>query len=348
MQHIFVSLRDDNCIATFRLSDEGELRPLRWVEVPGGPAPMATNPAGTRLYVAQRVSKHISSFAVGADGSLDLIGKIATRGDSNCMWMDRGGRFLLSSYYRGEGVHVHATDADGALIEEAVEWRDTALSAHCFMTDPSNRWAYACHIAAGIGPNCIYQYAFDAESGALTPLDPPTVTANNEAGPRHCCFHPTLPILYATNEQGGSVTAYHIDTATGALGEGETVSLTPPDWSENAGGTQIRITADGAWVFANVGGADRIASLRVADDGSVVVTSYVESESGPRAMGLDASGRFLFSTGGDSGYISVYRIDSDGGALTRVSRSALADGQRRPAGERGSVPMWVCSTSSAR
>lgn len=345
MQHVFVSLRDDNCIAVFQLSDTGNLRPLRWVDVPGGPAPIAANPSGTRLYVAQRISKHISSFAVANDGRLDLIGKTATRNDSNCMWMDRAGRYLLSSYYRGEGLHVHATDTDGVLIEEAVEWRDTALSAHCFMNDPSNRWAYACHISAGIGPNCIYQYAFDAESGALTPLDPPSITASNEAGPRHCCFHPTLPILYATNEQGGSITGYRIDTVTGTLREEETVPLAPPDWTGDVGGTQLRITTDGNWMFANVGGPDLIASLSVAKDGALSLASHIESESGPRAMGLDASERFLFSTGGNSGYISVFQIDRDTGILTWVNRAPLADGQRRAAGEPGSVPMWVCATN---
>ena len=104
---------------------------------------------------------------------------------------------------------------------------------------------------------------------------------------------------------------------------------------------------------APTGGADRIAGLRVADDGSLSVAGYVESESGPRAMGLDTTERFLFSTGGNSGYISVCRIDRDTGALTRVDRAPLADGQRRATGERlttgerGSVPMWVCSTSDA-
>ena len=54
------------------------------------------------------------------NGDLTLIGRIDVKSDPNCLFMDRTGRYLLSSYYRGEGLHVHAVSEDGALREEAV------------------------------------------------------------------------------------------------------------------------------------------------------------------------------------------------------------------------------------
>ena len=85
----------------------------------------------------------------------------------------------------------------------------------------------------------------------------------------------------------------------------------------------------------------------MAHEGTLVVTSYVESESGPRGIGLDASEQFLFFPDGDSRYISIHRIHRARGTLAHVARSASADGQRRAAGERGSLPMCACSTSAA-
>ena len=212
----------------------------------------------------------------------------------------------------------------------AVEWRDTALSAHSFQTDPGDRFAYALHIAAGVGPNAIWQYRFETNSGRLAPLDPPFVHARNDAGPRHCCFHPRLPLLYACNEQGSSVTRYRSDPTTGALGEEDTVSMVPAGYTGTSGCTQIRITADARLLFAPLGGPDSIASFVVDATGTLSVSGHMPTEAGPRAFGLDARERFVLSTGTTSGGLSVFRIDDPDGRLTRVARASL-----------GTTPMWI-------
>ena len=330
MQVLFVSLRDDDLIARLALDESGAVEPLDPVAVSGGPAPMAVDPQHRFLYVGQRRSRQISSYSIQPGGALRLLGTIGVRSDPNFMITDRTGAFLLSSYYRGEGVHVHAVRDDGSLATEAVEWRDTALSAHSFQTDPGNRFAYALHIAAGVGPNAIWQYWFDAGSGRLSPLDPPFVRARNEAGPRHCCFHPRLPLLYACNEQGSSVTRYRYDRRTGVLSEEDTVSMVPAGYTGTSGCTQIRLTADGRLLFAPLGGPDSMVSFVVDTDGRLRVSGHAPTEPGPRAFGLDAGERFVLSTGTTSGALSVFRIGHPGGRLTRVARTPL-----------GNAPMWI-------
>ena len=329
-QVLFVSLRDDDRIARLALDESGAVEPLDPVAVSGGPAPMAVDPQHRFLYVGQRRSRQISSYSIQSSGELRLLATIDVRSDPNFMITDRTGAFLLSSYYRGEGVHVHAVRDDGSLEPEAVEWRDTALSAHSFQTDPDNRFAYALHIAAGVGPNAIWQYRFDAASGRLCLIDPPLVHARNEAGPRHCCFHPRLPLLYACNEQGASVTRYRYDPTTGALDEEDTVSVVPAGYTGTSGCTQIRITADGRLLFAPLGGPDSMVSFVVDTDGRLRVSGHAPTEPGPRAFGLDAGERFVLSTGTTSGALSVFRIGHPGGRLTRVARTPL-----------GNAPMWI-------
>ena len=336
MQVLFVSLRDDDLIARLALDESGAVELLDPVAVSGGPAPMAVDPQHRFLYVGQRRSRQISSYSIQPGGALRLLGTIGVRSDPNFMITDRTGAFLLSSYYRGEGVHVHAVRDDGSLATEAVEWRDTALSAHSFQTDPGNRFAYALHIAAGVGPNAIWQYWFDAGSGRLSPLDPPFVRARNEAGPRHCCFHPRLPLLYACNEQGASVTRYRYDPTTGALDEEDTVSVVPAGYTGTSGCTQIRITADGRLLFAPLGGHDSMVSFVVDTDGRLRVSGHAPTEPGPRAFGLDAGERFVLSTGTTSGALSVFRIGHPDGRLTRVARAPL-----------GATPMWIIAVPTA-
>ena len=48
-------------------------------------------------------------------------------------------------------------------------------------------------------------------------------------GPRHFCFHPSLDILYFSNEQGCSVSGYRLDTGAGTLSIFQTITTLPPE-----------------------------------------------------------------------------------------------------------------------
>src|SRR5207302_4799721 len=128
---------------------------------------------------------------------------------SDPCWLatDRSGRFLLSAYYEGRGISVHPIGSDGIVQDPPIERLETARGAHCFQTDPTNRYAFASHIAGDRGPNAIYQFRFDASSGRLTPNDPPQLHPDQPVGPRHFAFHPSKDVVYWSNEQGGSVSA---------------------------------------------------------------------------------------------------------------------------------------------
>ena len=70
---------------------------------------------------------------------------------------------------------------------------------------------------AAHGPNAIFQFRFDAETGRITPNSPARVEMDGELGPRHFCFHPSKDILYFSDEQGCSVTGYNFDSENGTL-----------------------------------------------------------------------------------------------------------------------------------
>ncbi|GIS95758.1 MAG: hypothetical protein CM1200mP22_29950 [Dehalococcoidia bacterium] len=78
--------------------------------------------------------------------------------------------------------------------------------------------------------NAIYQYKFDAGTGRPTPNDPMVVPQDEEVGPRHYRFHPSKDLVYVSNEQGGSVTVYALDTARGTLSAVQTVTTLPEDY----------------------------------------------------------------------------------------------------------------------
>jgi 6-phosphogluconolactonase len=328
---VYVALQGDDQIARFTLdSATGDLEPAGAVAVPGGPAPMAIDPAQQVLHVAQRGACTLSSYRIDQrTGDLSLIGTVSLPTDPCYISTDRRGRFLLSAYYEGRGVAVHPIGADGAVADPPVERRETARGAHCFQTDPSNRFAFVPHIA-GRGPNEIWQFRFDQETGRLTPNTPPKAIPPGEIGPRHYCFHPTKDIVYFSNEQGCSVTAYRLDTSAGTLSALQTVSTLPEGYAGRNSCAQIRMTPSGQFLYAPNRGHNSIASFAVdASTGLLTPTGHAPAEPVPRAFNLDPDGTFLLAAGLESGHLTGYRI---GGAGRPEPLRTYPVGTR---------PMWV-------
>ena len=329
---LYVSLQGDDCIRRFDLDPQtGRLAPLNPVDVPGGPAPMAVDPTGQFLHVGRRGVCEVSSFRIDPrTGDLDPIGAASLDAEPCYLAMDRQGKFLFSAYYAAGKAAVHAINSNGALSTPPVEWLDTATGAHALQTDPSNRFAFVPHIA-GNGPNAIFQYRFDAQTGRLTPNMPAQLTPPDPVGPRHFCFHPHKAIVYFSNEQGCSVTAYALDTAAGTLSALQTVSTLPADFDGDNTCAQIHMTPSGRMLFAPNRGHNSMACFAVdADTGALTPTDRIATEPVPRAFGIDPSGEFLYAAGLESGRLAAYRIDADSGTLRHLETHNV-----------GRTPMWV-------
>lgn len=329
---MYVSLQGDDKIARFTMDPAtGDLELLGEMAVSGGPAPMVVNPSQQFLYVARRGECKISSYQIDQrTGDLALIGTVSLPTDPCYMSTDRKGKFLLSAYYEGRGVSVHPIGDDGAAGDPPVERRETACGAHCFQTDPANRFAFVPHIA-GRGPNEIWQFKFDEPTGHLTPNTPPKVIPDGEVGPRHFCFHPTKDIVYFSNEQGCSVTAYRFDPTAGTLTSLQTVSTLPNGYAGRNSCSQIRMAPSGRFLYAPNRGHNSIACFAVdASTGLLTPLGQAPSEPVPRAFNLDPDGKFLYVAGLESGRLTAYRIDADSGTLQPLKLYPV-----------GTRPMWV-------
>ena len=329
---LYVSLQGDDCIRRFALDPQtGKLDPLDPVAISGGPAPMAVDPRGQFLHVGRRGVCEVSSFRIDPQtGDLAPIGSIPLDAEPCYLAMDRQGRFLFSAYYAAGKAAVHAVGSDGAVSTPPIEWLDTANGAHALQTDPSNRFAFVPHIA-GNGPNAIFQYRFDAQTGRLTPNTLARLTPPDPVGPRHFCFHPHKDIVYFSNEQGCSVTAYALDSAAGTLNAFQTVSTLPEDFDGDNTCAQIHMAPSGRMLFAPNRGHNSMACFAVVPDtGALTPTARIATEPVPRAFGIDPSGHFLYAAGLESGRLAAYRIDADNGTLHHLETYDV-----------GSTPMWV-------
>jgi 6-phosphogluconolactonase len=330
----YVSLQDDDKILVFTIdAATGKLTQTGEAPVSGGPAALAISPDRNFLYVGRRGALDIASFSIDqANGGITQIGSAPLQGEPVALATDRKGGYVLSAYYYQRSVGVHRIE-NGAAVTPAVEWLMTASGAHSIQTDPSNRFAFVPHIA-NRGPNQIYQFKFNEDTGHLTPNSPPQVEPTEYLGPRHFCFHPSLDILYFTDEQGCSVTAYRLDTGAGTLQAFQTISTLPDGYSDSNSCSQIQITPNGNFLYAPNRGHNSIAGFSVdPSSGTLAAAGHVATQAVPRAFSLDPQGKFVYAAGLETGNLTSYVIDQATGELT--------PSEIYPVGNR---PMWVLTT----
>ena len=330
--YMYVAVQEDDKISTFIVNpDDGSLAHQRDLVVSGGPFTMALSPDGNHLYVGCREDPQLISYDIDqSNGELSRTGMIALGFNPTFIGTDRKGRYVLSAYYQGAHVGVHPIGDDGSVGAPPVVWLETATGAHAMQTDPTNTYAFVPHIA-GNGPNRIYQFRFDENTGQIQPNDPAQVEPEGFHGPRHFCFHPSLDVLYFSNEQGSSVGAYRLDPGTGALSQFQTVPTIPGDFTERNTCSQIQVSRSGRLLYAPNRGHNSIACFTVdTATGELAAAGIVPAEPIPNALAVGPDDRFLYSAGQESGNMATFSVATDSGELARVATTPL-----------GNRPAWI-------
>ncbi|MCH7737312.1 MAG: lactonase family protein [Chloroflexi bacterium] len=341
--YIYVSLQDDDKILVLGMDPgTGKLTAMAEVPAAGGPSSSAISPDRKTFYQGHRNSQEISSHRIDPDtGGLTEISKVSVEAAPTFLSTDRNGRFLLSAYYQGAHVAVHPIEDDGSVSGPTIEWLETAPAAHAIQTDRSNKFAFVPHIARlndsvmqppgdALGPNVIFQFRFDEKTGKLSPNAPLKVEQKEFLGPRHFCFHPNLDVVYFSDEQGGSVTGYRLDTSAGTLSAFQTITTLPEGFSGRNTCSQIQITPSGRFLYVPNRGHNSIAGFSLdASSGGLTGIGQTPTEAVPSAFSLDPDGGFLFAAGSESDRLASYRIDPGTGGLTPLETYAAG---KRPMG----------------
>ncbi len=255
---------------------------------PAHPAPWRPTPHNACSTPGCAPPNQIAAYRIDpGSGTLSLLGKVALDADPCYLATDRRGRYLFSAYYHAGKVAVHALDADGAVGAEVAAIA-TAAHAHCIQADPGNRFVFVSH---PMPSNRIVQFEFDQATGALTlNRSPyrlaPYIGADPDAGvgPRHFVFHPEQTLVYVSNEQGSSVTAYRYAAGRGDLSPFQTVSTLPAAYSGANTCAQIHIHPTGRFLYVSNRGHDSIACFALESDGSLRSLGQAPTEATPRRV----------------------------------------------------------------
>lgn len=287
---------------------------------------IAAHPKMPRLYVAggggERGKVPGAVVTLARDGGYASHQRVDFNDDAAYLSLDRSGSFLFSVSYGNGRLNVYRLGADG-LPGKAVSTVDEGRKeAHCVLISPDNKFLYIPYVKSNLA---LFQYRFDASSAAVTPLAPLNANPPPGTGPRHLVYHPTLPMVYFTNEQGIGLSTYE-RRPDGQLVLKQDIPVLPEGMSkEGLSASDLEITPDGKFIFAGLRGHsqdfDRIARYRVREDGQAQLLGLTKADKIPWGLTLSPDAEYLLVSAYTGATLTAYRITTEGGLEQAASLS---------------------------
>jgi 6-phosphogluconolactonase (cycloisomerase 2 family) len=186
---------------------------------------------------------------------------------------------------------------------------------HAHMIEPDAAGKYVLH--ADLGLDQILVWRFDDRAGVLAPNDPSAVALPPGDGPRHFVFHPNGRWFYSLQEEGSNVVLFDYDSEGGQLKSRQTISSLPAGFSGSNFCSEIRVSADGRFLYAANRLHDSIAFFSISDTGTLAFLGEEWTRGDyPRSFSFDPTGSFLYSCNQRADDITTFRVDRKTGGLT--------------------------------
>jgi 6-phosphogluconolactonase (cycloisomerase 2 family) len=278
---------------------------------------IAAHPHKPLLYVAggggERGKVPGAVVALAPDGGYAGHQRVDLNDDAAYLSLDRSGAFLFGVSYGNGRLNVYRLGEDGLPGKAVATVDEGKTEAHCVLVSPDNQFLYIPYVKGNLA---LFQYRFEASSGAVTPLDPLNANPPPGSGPRHLVYHPTLPMVYFTNEQGIGLSTYE-RRPDGQLALRQDIGILPEGMSkEGLSASDLEITPDGKFIFAGLRGHrqefDRIARYRVREDGQAELLGLTPADKIPWGLTLSPDGSFLLVSAYTGATLTAYRITAEG------------------------------------
>ena len=188
-------------------------------------------------------------------------------------------------------------------------------------------FSYASFLYVGVqdSPGRVYGYAQNPETGALLSIvgSPFSVATHNQT--YGTVISPNNQFLYAANVSTGTITAYRINSVTGALS-----LIGAPVSSGATSPNGLFFHPNGNFLYVTNQGGNSVSGFSVASDGTLTaIAGSPFAAGGPSSLNgivVHPNGNFLYvaSMGGSGGVVG-YSIDSTTGALTLIPGSPFSN-----------------------
>jgi 6-phosphogluconolactonase len=288
-------------------------------------------------------SSFVSSFAIDpSTGKLRLLNSVPASGTSTCfISIDKTGKYVMMANFGSGSVSVVRVKEDGSLGELTAFIQNVGHSVdpsiqtephpHWIGVSPDNRYV----IVSDLGLDKVLIFRFDAETGKLSPPDPPFAAVYPGGGPRHFAFDPSGKFGYQLSEMSGMVDVYAWDPSKGTLTGIQRAHTVPHDFFGGNHSGEVEIHPNGKFLYESnrrtqsefVRGPESIGVFAI-DPRNGTLTPVEQVDSGgimPRNFKIDPTGAYLFSANQLTNNIVLFKIDSATGRLKKTGREIKVD-----------------------
>ena len=326
--YVYFSVHNENKIKIYKLNPVTEqLVYVDEINTNGSPYPLVVNHNNSVLYSGNwlgnfRTGKgKIQSFKINANtGILSNLNTVDGIDIPVCLSLSKNEKYLLSCSFGRNSIATQSIDSLGKVASKFIE-KITLPAAknrnwpHMIKTNLSGNIVYA----TSMGSNEINQFSFNENTGSLKALSPSKIIVSpTYSGPRHFVYHPTLDIVYFSNELNNKIMVTNHSANglnTSAIQE---INIFPSKTLDNAKKTSdINITPNGKYVYCTVrrpnnsNGTIVAYSVDPATGKLTMIASY-DTEKVVRDFDIDPSGQFLIVAGENSGNSVLYKIENNG------------------------------------
>jgi len=289
------------------------------------PSFLAVHKDGKHVYAVNEIDTQngkktggMTAFEIQPNGDLKQLNAVETGGGAPChITIDPSGKSAFFANYGGGSSGAVSIEPDGSLgkLTSFVQHKGSSVNpqrqqgphAHSINSHPNGKFVYV----ADLGLDKVLIFAFDAETGKMTPASPDHVAVQPGAGPRHFAFAPGGKRAYVINEIGNTVVAFDVNGETGELKPTQTVGTLDDKYLGKSFTAEVVAHPNGKFVYGSNRGYHSITTFAVEADGSLKEIGNYMSEKidTPRNFALDPSGKWMLIEGQNTGLIEVHAID---------------------------------------
>jgi len=364
----YVANELDNTVSIYSVGAGGQLSALGYVPAGTSPLSVTVDPQSRFAYAANLGSADVSAYAINATtGALTPIscmpGGTAVCTGSNftaeagatSVVIHPSGKFAYVANFTASNVSQYAIASSGALTPLAASAVAAGTNASAIAVHPAGAFAYVANYTS----NDVSAYRIDA-TGALTRIScgPPgtagcsgaTEPTDFAAGtnPFSLAIDPARKFAYVTNYGSSDISAYTINTTTGALTQvscgpvgtpGCTGTTAPTNFANGTGAISIVVDPTGKFAYAANLASNDVSAYAIDPPtgalthiscgtpgtagcvGTTEPTNFAAGR-GANAVAIDPTGKFAYVANLDSNNVSAYTIDA-AGKLTPISCGAV-------------------------
>jgi 6-phosphogluconolactonase len=297
------------------------------------PSFIAIHPNKKFVYSVSETNKgSIVAFAVDAKtGGLTQLNSQSAGGSGPChLVVDKTGKAVLAANYGSGSCTSIPIKADGSLGEPASVIQHKGMSilpnqkgphAHSFNLDKGNKFAFCCDL----GLDKVMVYRFDAETGKLTPNDPPAFETPAGSGPRHFAFHPSGKTAYINGEMSMTVIVCDYDADKGVLTKKQVISTIPAGEKKKQFSTaEVVVHPTGKFVYVSNRDAYNSIAIFSVDAKTGELTAAGHEARGiktPRNFAIEPTGQYMLVANQSGKSVISFRIDPKTGGLEPTGSS---------------------------